>query len=245
MTEDKVTTDSNQPISNERSRAIIPEHRPNHILRTILIIAVIGLGIWIWDATKYRFFPKRFGVVEQGKIYRSGQLHPALVEKTLRKYGIQVVISLTGDVPQDPFQAAENTAVEKLGLEFKRFPLMGDGTGDLDSYVKAIEAVIEAKEEGKPVLVHCAAGAQRTGGTFAFYRLLVEGRDPDFVYRELRKYKWRDKPDAPLIPYLNKHMQEVAERLMALGILNRIPDPLPKLTSKHKPTEPSPENRNP
>lgn len=222
-------------MPNERPRAIMPEKRPNHALRAVIVVAVIALGIWIWDANKYRIFPKRFGVVEQGSIYRSGQIHPDLVEKTLRKHGIQVVVSLMGVDPNDINQKAEQAAVEKLGLEFKRFPLLGDGTGDLENYVKAIEAMVAAKKANEPVLVHCAAGAQRTGGIVAFYRLLVEGREPDAVYRELRRYDWRDKPGHPLLPYLNENMQAMAERLLELGIIEKIPDPLPQLTGKHSP----------
>jgi protein tyrosine phosphatase (PTP) superfamily phosphohydrolase (DUF442 family) len=233
MTADQDTTQPQQTSPQNRPSAIRPEKQPNHILRAIIIVAVIGLGVWIWDATKYRIFPKRFGVVEQGMIYRSGQLHPALVEKTLRKYGIKTVISLTGDSPDDPDQAAENEAVAKLDIEFHRFPLSGDGTGDVEQYIEAIAAMVAAKQAGKPMLVHCAAGAQRTGGTIAFYRLLVEQQDPEMVYREMRRYDWKDKPDAPLLPYVNEHMETVANGLVERGIIETVPNPLPKLTGKH------------
>ncbi|MFC1762022.1 dual specificity protein phosphatase family protein [Planctomycetota bacterium] len=234
MTEEKEISPNNDSLPQDPPRAIIPEKRPNHILRAVIIVAIIGLGIWIWDATKYRMFPKRFGVVEQGMIYRSGQLHPALVERTLRKHNIKTVISLTGDVPDDPYIAAENAAVEKLDLEFYRFPLHGDGTGDVEQYIEAIAAMVAAKQNGRPVLVHCAAGAQRTGGTIAFYRLLVEKQDPETVYREMCHYDWKDKADAPLLPYVNKHIRTVAEGLLDRGIIGTIPDPLPQLTSKHQ-----------
>ncbi|MGB7582657.1 MAG: hypothetical protein WBL85_09455, partial [Sedimentisphaerales bacterium] len=36
---------------------------------------VIGLAVWVWFSfIKYRFVPKRFGVVVPGHIYRSGQI---------------------------------------------------------------------------------------------------------------------------------------------------------------------------
>ncbi len=236
MTESPDNT-SDPILPHDRPRAIMPEKRPNHVLRAVIVVAVIGLGIWIWDANKYRIFPKRFGVVEQGRIYRSGQIHADLVEKTLRKHGIQVVVSLVGPDVNDINQKAELAAVEKLGLEFNRYPLRGDGTGDLENYVKAIEAMIAAKKANEPMLVHCAAGAQRTGGAVAFYRLLVEGREPDAVYRELRRYDWRDKPGHGLLPYLNENMQAMAERLLEQGIIEEIPTPLPRLKGKHS-TEP-------
>jgi protein-tyrosine phosphatase len=221
--------------TKDRPRSIMPQRRPHHVLRVVLVIAAVGLAVWIWDANKYRIFPKRFGVVRQGSIYRSGQIHADLVEKTLRKHDIQVVVSLVGQDPNDINQQAEMAAVEKLDIDLKCYPLLGDGTGDLENYVKAIEAMVAADRARKPVLVHCAAGAQRTGGAVAFYRLLVEGRDPDAVYRELRHYDWRDKPGHPLLPYLNENMALMAERLVEQGIIDEIPDPLPRLTGKHTP----------
>jgi predicted protein tyrosine phosphatase len=227
-----------EPRTTRTYPAIRPDAGSKHIRRATVaavVIAVIGLCIWIWDANKYRIFPKRFGVVEQGSIYRSGQLHADLVEKTLRKHDIQVVVSLVGRDPNDENQNAEYAAVEKLGLDFKCYPLLGDGTGDLENYVRAIQAMVEARQLGQPVLVHCAAGAQRTGGAIAFYRLLVDQHDPDDVYKELRQYDWRDKPGHPLLPYLNANMRAMAERLVDLGIIDQIPDPLPQLKGKYPP----------
>ncbi len=44
-----------------------------------LMIAIIGGSIWLWeDVLEDRLIPKRWGVVEAGVIYRSGQLSPAL-----------------------------------------------------------------------------------------------------------------------------------------------------------------------
>jgi len=236
------TSNTEDTPAKDRPHAIISERKPNHVLRVVLVIAAVGLAVWIWDANKYRIFPKRFGVVRQGSIYRSGQIHADLVEKTLRKHDIEVVVSLVGQDPNDINQQAEYAAVEKLNIELKCFPLLGDGTGDLENYVKAIEAMVAAERTGKPVLVHCAAGAQRTGGAIAFYRLLVEGRDPDAVYRELRHYDWRDKPGHPLLPYLNENMGLMAERLLEQGIIKEIPDPLPQLTGKHMPQTQSAEH---
>ena len=159
----------------------------------------------------------------------------ARAHETLRKHDIQVVVSLVGRDPNDENQNAEYAAAEKLGLDLQCYPLLGDGTGDLEKYVQAIQAMVGARQQGKPVLVHCAAGAQRTGGIVAFYRLLVEQRDPQDVYNEMRRYDWRDKPGHPLLPYLNANMEAMATRLVELGIIDAIPDPLPQLTGKHPP----------
>ncbi len=96
-----------------------------------------------------------------------------VVERQLREHGIRVVVDLMGDDPENAEQPFERAALERLGIELHKCPLVGDGTGDWREYVAAVTAIVRAKEAGRPVLVHCYAGSQRTGGTFALYRLLV------------------------------------------------------------------------
>jgi protein tyrosine phosphatase (PTP) superfamily phosphohydrolase (DUF442 family) len=202
-------------------------------LRTILLIglvvAVIGGAIWLWEEVlEDRIIPKRWGVVEQGAVYRSGQLSSALVERTLRDNGIEVVVSLRPDEPDNKDHEAEQRAVEKLGIEWLVFPLRGDGTGDVANYAAAVAAMVEAKREGKPVVVHCAAGAYRAGGVVAAYRLLVEGADPDDVYAEMLDYDY-DPDDENPPAYLNEHLGEIAARLVEMGAIEKAPDPIPVL----------------
>ncbi len=191
--------------------------------------AIIGGGIWLWEVVlEYKFIPKRFGVVEAGAIYRSGQLSPEMIGKTLRKHAIEVVVSLRPDEPGNAEHEAERRAVENLGLEWKMFPLDGDGTGDITSYADAIEAITDAKAGGRPVLVHCAAGAYRTGGVIAAYRMLVTGHAPGETWVEMTRFRWNE--DNPILPeYLNGHMRELATLLVARGVIDEVPDPLPVL----------------
>ena len=54
------------------------------LLKIGLIVAVVAAAIWTWEEVlEDRLIPKRFGVVVPGSIYRSGQLSPTLVQKTL------------------------------------------------------------------------------------------------------------------------------------------------------------------
>ena len=200
------------------------------IQRIVLAIVVIGGGIWLWhDVIEDRVIPKRWGCVEQGAIYRSGELSSALIERTLKKNDIQVIISLTGEKPDDPYHIAEMKAVDKLGIELLRFGLGGDGTGDIEHYALAIAAIVKAKQEEKPVQVHCAAGTQRTGGVIACYRLLVLGDDKDDVLREMKQYDWDPQDNPKLVPYVNENMHTLATRLVELGVIESVPDPLPLL----------------
>jgi protein tyrosine/serine phosphatase len=163
-------------------------------------------------------------------IYRSGQLNQYLAERMLRTRDIEVIVDLTfEDLPNEPGQRAELAAAEKLGIQHHRFPLRGWGTGKIEHYVGAVEQIDRAVRQGKPVLVHCTAGAQRTGGVLAVYRLLIEGAHPQEVMREMQQYGWDPVDDEFMLGFLNDNMREFARRLKEKGVIEQIPVPLPRL----------------
>ena len=189
------------------------------------------MGINGYKDLRDRFVPKRFGVVVAGKIYRSGQLHHALVRETLVKNHIQVVIDLTHEDPSNVNQQTEQAAIRDLGLQGLRFPMDGNGTGTVDRVAGAVAALAKAEHDGKPALVHCAAGAQRTGTVVATYRLLVKGDSPRDVLTELQHYGWQPGNDHARLNFLNDHMPEFAECLVQLGTLSEKPPSIPVLSS--------------
>jgi len=193
------------------------------------ILLLVGT-IWLWeDVVEDRVIPKRFGVVKEGQIYRSGQLSSSLVKRILLKYKIGVIVSLSGDSSGDVDKDAERQAAAELGIERLIFPLSGNGTGDINNYAKAVAAICEAQKKQKPVLVHCAAGAQRTGGVIAAYRLLVEKENAPFVLAEMMRYGWNPKRNVYLLPYLNSHMEELAMLLQQMGVIDHVPPSLPQI----------------
>ena len=199
-------------------------------LHIILIVAAVAGAIWLWeDVLEDRLIPKKWGTVTEGEIYRSGRLSAALVERTLKKHDIAVIVTLCGHSPDNKDEVAEIAAAERLGIEYLRFPLRGNGTGDIENYANAVAAVVKAQRAGKSVLVHCAAGAQRTGGVTAFYRLLFEKASPEEVLREMKRYGWRPERNAALVPYINENMEQMTVMLRDMGLLEEIPDPLPQL----------------
>ena len=150
---------------------------------------VIGLAAWVWfSSSNTALSPKRFGVVVPGHIYRSGQISASLIKKTLIKYNIRVIVDLTSADPNNPDKQAEKQAADELNINVLRFTMSGNGTGDINDYANAVIAIANAEKQNLPVLVHCTAGAQRTGGVIAAYRLLVQKTDPNIVENEIEKY---------------------------------------------------------
>lgn len=198
----------------------------------LVILTAAAVNFDLVRNLRDRFIPKRWGVVVPGKIYRSGQLSQHLVKQTLAAHGIQRVVDLTFDNPQDPNHTAELAAAAELGIEHRLYPLDSDGTGDVHIYASAVAAVARSEREGKTVLVHCYAGSQRTGGVVALYRLLVLHWTPAEVLREMQQYKYDPAESPILLQYLNTHMREIAADLVADGTLPALPDPLPRFEVK-------------
>jgi len=199
------------------------------LLAAGLALLVAG-SIWGWTSViRNRVIPKQFGVVEQGHIYRSGQLSAALIKKVLAEHNIRVIVDLTTNDHNNPDKLAEEKAVAELNIKVFRFPMSGNGTGDINDYASAITAIAHAEKQNLPVLVHCTAGAYRTGGVIAAYQLLVQKIDPNIVEDEIEKYGCPIDDRPTLRSFLNDNIAELAIRLKQSGVIDEIPSPLPQL----------------
>lgn len=191
---------------------------------------ILGTGLFsflLFDhVIKDRVMPKRFGEVESGLVFRSGQIHPVLIKDTLAEHQIAKVIDLRywEELPE---MIAERDAITELSIESNRFPLNGNGTGDIEHYISALLSLHESRLNGEPVLVHCAAGSQRTGGLFAMYQTLVQGVPATQAVSEMQRYDWDPRKDQILLDYLNQHIGQVAQELVLAGVISQVPEPLP------------------
>lgn len=197
---------------------------------------LIGYGLLVTVVLTYtwkehiedRIIPKRWGVVEEGSIYRSGQLHPALVERVLVDHNIGVIVDLNGKRAGKVEHETEDNVAEQLGIDKNRYPLNGNGTGDIEQYALAIAAIAAAVESQKPVLVHCSAGSQRTGGVLAMYRVLVQQSPVGTVLDEMESYNWDPHKDQVLAAYLDQNIETLAKRLVILSVIEEVPSEFPK-----------------
>jgi len=169
--------------------------------------------------------PKNFGVVDEGELYRSGQIQSRFIRNVLVERQIAHVVNLGVDKEKTD-QIAERKTCSDLNISRQTFFLNGDGTGPVQSYIDAIESITKARRAGKPVLVHCSAGAQRTSGVVAVYQILVEGQDVnDAVAHALEYHSPDDNP--ALFAYLNTNIATIAQGLVDRGVIERLPATLP------------------
>lgn len=237
--EEPVGTAHHSPLTNHHSPPIhdlrfslsrFLRERGGQFLRDALLAAAIIGVIAGWESGwKYRVLPKRFGVVVPGRIYRSGQISGNLIEGFLVEHHIGLVIDLNGIDPADEDQRAEIATTRRLGIPLERYPLAGSGTGDIRRFAAALESVHRANRAGKAVLLHCHAGAKRTGVAVGFYRLLVQRRTPEEVLAEMRRYGARPTRSAKFIRYMNANMRVMAELLVERGVIDKAPETIPQI----------------
>jgi len=201
------------------------------VVATVVLLVIGSLVAWN-NGVRDRLFPKNFGIVEPGQLYRSGQISRWQIEKTLKDHDIKVIVALSAHGGKQADLDAEMKAVSQLGIDRQVFALGGDGTGNIEHYAEAIAAIDKAKHDGKPVLVHCIAGAQRTGGVIATYEMLVEHKPPSEAFAQMREYGHDPSANPHLLEYLNRHMGELARMLVEKHVIERVPEPVPVLKAE-------------
>lgn len=155
----------------------------------VATIAALSLGVAAVSAYQ-NYFPKRFAAVVEGRLYRSGGVSPAQLERVTRKYHIRTVLCLLNSESAEADE--ERAAAERLGLKWLNVSLPGNG----DSTPAQREQIkkLLSDESLSPLLVHCAAGANRTGLAVGLYRIREQGWSLDQVMAELRAFDFEDLP---------------------------------------------------
>jgi protein tyrosine/serine phosphatase len=176
----------------------------------ILVVIVIAVGATVWrKVIRDYVIAKNFGVVEDRQIYRSGQLTPRMLEHSLEEHGIRTIIDLSEHTPVTQESRAEQAVADKLGVRRYTFSLEGDGTGDPDIYVDVLKLM--ADPANQPVLVHCAAGAQRTGAAVMLYRSLVQGEPIQEAYPETFEHGHKED-EWIMLAYIADNIDEIRRK---------------------------------
>lgn len=173
----------------------------------IIIIA----GIYGYKTLRKYITLDNFGVVEDGKLFRSGQLLSFQLENVVSKYHIKTIIH--GHIPElSTKERAKTEAVyNKYGLQVIPLIMPGDGRGTFEEYDKAIE--ILRNPDNLPALVCCARGTHRTGAIVAGYRVLVQSWPVNKALKEMENYRFRPFPhrykgkEHPLVPHLRNYFR--------------------------------------
>lgn len=109
-----------------------------------------------------------FHEVDPGKFYRSAQMTPTELREAIKQYGIRTVINLRGDHHEDAWYTDEQSLLKSLGVRMVDVSFSTYTVPPPKELKKYVETIINTE---RPILVHCRAGADRTGEASAIYAM--------------------------------------------------------------------------
>jgi protein tyrosine/serine phosphatase len=116
-----------------------------------------------------------FNPVVDGEVYRSAQLSPVEISTFAKAYGIKTIINLRGANPGKAWYDGEVAEARELGVAHLDFRM--SARRELTA-TQAAELVALMKQAEKPLLIHCQAGADRSGLAAALYLAVVKKESP-------------------------------------------------------------------
>jgi protein tyrosine/serine phosphatase len=145
-------------------------------LSTMLLAAAIGS---YYSLVQY---DGNFHEVERGRFYRSAQLDKFQFEHRIKEYGIKSILNLRGANMNQPWYGDEVAISNALGVAHYDYGISDRRIVTPQQIADILEIVRTAP---KPILVHCRAGADRSGLVAALYEAQIEGKRLDDADRQL------------------------------------------------------------
>ena len=140
------------------------------------LLAIAIAGVPVVYASQRMTAWRHFRIVDEGRLYRSGQLTPDVLEQVIEEQGIRTVVCLRARARPDdtvPDDAEERWCISR-GIRYVRFePAPWDSPAmqtNLENFLRLMN-----EPNAAPVLIHCFAGLHRTGVYCAVYRMERHG----------------------------------------------------------------------
>jgi len=112
-----------------------------------------------------------FRVITTGEAYRSAQLDRDKLEYYVRRYNIKSVLNLRGQNPYSDWYREELTV--SAANRIKHYDIALSSTREpTENDVKQLTEIF--REAPRPILIHCQAGADRSGLVAAMWKVIVD-----------------------------------------------------------------------
>jgi protein tyrosine phosphatase (PTP) superfamily phosphohydrolase (DUF442 family) len=141
-----------------------PVWRAVRLTTLVLALPLAWVG---WNQATFNF-----AVLQPGRLYRSGQMHPGVLQRTLHNRGIKTVLNLRGPNQKESWYLDERAATLAAGATQVDIPL-SSCIWMSRVQLRALVQILDTCEY--PVLIHCAWGSERTGLASALAELLQPG----------------------------------------------------------------------
>lgn len=142
-------------------------------------------GLFLLTAGGYFLYLQatgNFATVVAGEVYRSSQPSAQSITELEKQYGIRTILNLRGKADSSKWYADEVQQAKSLNIVHINFKM---SAGRELSPEKAKDLIAIMRDAPKPLLIHCRAGADRTGLASALYLAAVAGKDEEAAEGQL------------------------------------------------------------
>jgi len=146
----------------------------------VLVAAAIGGGY-----LGFLQFSGNFHTVVAGEFYRSAQPSAKQLQKYVAEHGIRTVINLRGEAEASRWYRDEVATTQELGIRHIDFGMSSSDTVTSEVADRLLDIM---KTAPKPILIHCKAGADRSGIVSAIYGRAIAGWSEESAERQLSVY---------------------------------------------------------
>lgn len=150
--------------------------------RPLPTAAVVAIAVLVLAGCTHKPIFENVHTVVPGGLYRSAQLSPSRLEQLIDQQKIKSVLNLRGAQPGEAWYDAEVGVANKAKVAYYNLRL--DSATELTAAQKA-DLIAILKDAPKPLVVHCWAGADRTGLASALYLYEVAGKDAKVAAKAL------------------------------------------------------------
>lgn len=144
------------------------------------LLLLAGCGLGSEDAFAPLTPTDNFHVIKAGQAYRSAQIDAQTLRLLIEAHQIRTVLNLRGLNEQDAWYQAERDTCAELGVTMIDVAMSARALPPRDTLLALFDALASAE---LPLLIHCRAGADRTGAVSALWRMQIAG-DPREAARE-------------------------------------------------------------
>lgn len=114
-----------------------------------------------------------FHIVEDGRVYRMGQPSAKDIRTAVNELGIKTILNLRGEAPGRDWYDAEVRTAREMGIDLVN---VGLSASKIPSKQRLLKVIDTFRNAAYPILIHCKAGADRTGWVSALYQMTIMGK---------------------------------------------------------------------
>jgi len=148
----------------------------------LLLPTAVGCGLGVYDDFAWPTPFDNIRVIEPGRAYRSAQLDARTLELLVEALGIRTVVNLRGENPDEPWYQREREVLDAAGVTLVDIRMSATELPPRAELLRLYDTFLTAEE---PILIHCQAGADRTGAAAAIWRMVVLGDEREDAAAEL------------------------------------------------------------